>query len=248
MLKPAATIAGVSGLFRSLRIYRSRHHLASLTKFYGEIAPDCALMFDVGAHVGDRVTAFRRLGANVVAIEPQPALARYLRIRFAGDRKVRIVQLGIDAAEGTARLHVNRRNPTVTTVSDAFVSAAADATGWDGQVWDETRDIEVTTLDAMISRHGMPGFIKIDTEGHEPAVLRGLTAPVAKLSFEITTIARDAGLSAIDECVRLGFREYRLTLGESHEWHSHWVNAETMRSIVAGLPAEANSGDVVARR
>ena len=37
------------------------------------------LVFDVGAHVGDRIAAFRRLGARVVAVEPQPALVRTLQ-------------------------------------------------------------------------------------------------------------------------------------------------------------------------
>ena len=30
------------------------------------------LAFDIGAHVGDRISSFRRLGARVVALEPQP--------------------------------------------------------------------------------------------------------------------------------------------------------------------------------
>ena len=35
-----------------------------------------SLAFDIGAHVGDRTAAFRRLGARVVAVEPQPAAMR----------------------------------------------------------------------------------------------------------------------------------------------------------------------------
>ena len=44
------------------------------------------LVFDIGAHVGDRVAAFRRLGAKVVAVEPQPALALTLSM-FYGRRR-----------------------------------------------------------------------------------------------------------------------------------------------------------------
>ena len=106
----------------------------------------------------------------------------------------------------------------------------------------------MTTLDALIAEHGLPDFIKIDTEGHEAAVLQGLSAPVPALSFEITTIARQAGFAALAECVRLGFTRYRLSLGESHRWHTDWMSAESMEATIRALPAAANSGDVVARR
>ena len=63
------------GVMRSLRIYygnRARRG-AMDTLYRGFLRPD-DLAFDIGAHVGDRVASFRRLGARVVAVEPQPAL------------------------------------------------------------------------------------------------------------------------------------------------------------------------------
>ena len=240
-------LTGLRGLLRSLRIYRRREHLASLTRFCAGIAPGATLVFDVGAHVGDRVTAFRRSGARVVAVEPQPLLARYLRLRFALDRGVTIVEAGLGASEGHADMQVNRANPTVSTLSGDFVQAADGAEGWEGQAWDDTHRIRVTTLDRLIELHGAPDFIKVDTEGHEAEVLKGLSEPVPALSFEITTIARQAGLSALAEVRRLGYRQYRLTLGESHTWHTDWMDADDMETTIRNLPADANSGDVVAR-
>jgi transposase len=45
--------------------------------------------------------------------------------------------------------------------------------------------VETTTLDKLIAEHGLPFFIKIDVEGHEPSVLRGLHSAVPYLSFEV---------------------------------------------------------------
>lgn len=240
-------LTGIRGLLRSLRIYRRRDHLDSLTRFMAELAPDARLVFDVGAHVGDRVTAFRRNGAKVVAAEPQPLLARYLRWRFALDGGVTVIEAGLGAAEGQADLRVNRANPTVSTLSGDFIDAADGARGWEGQTWDGTQRIRLTTLDRLIATHGRPDFIKIDTEGHEAEVLQGLSVPVPLLSFEITTIARAAGLAALAETRRLGYLEFRLTLGESHRWHTGWIDAAAMESMIRDLPDDANSGDVVAR-
>ena len=67
------------GIVRSLRIYYGhRARAAAMDRLYSRFVQRGDLVFDVGAHVGDRVASFRRLGARVVAIEPQPALVKVL--------------------------------------------------------------------------------------------------------------------------------------------------------------------------
>ena len=55
----------------------------------------------------------------------------------------------------------------MSTASDAFIKAADGAPGWEGQHWTKTVRVPVTTLDALIERHGSPSFIKLDVEGFE---------------------------------------------------------------------------------
>jgi FkbM family methyltransferase len=173
-------------------------------------------------------------------------LVRLLRLLHGGDAGVAIeaVALGPDVGETT--LHVNTANPTVSTRADAFIAATAQAQGWEGQRWDTALTVPGTTLDALIDRHGMPDFIKVDVEGFEAEVLGGLTRPPAALSFEIVTAARTAAQAALHEARRLGYVTFRLSLGESHQWAGPWMDAESMADALAALPDAANSGDVYA--
>ena len=58
------------GIVRSLRIYYGhRARAAAMDRLYGTLVERGDLVFDVGAHVGDRIAAFRRLGARVIAVE-----------------------------------------------------------------------------------------------------------------------------------------------------------------------------------
>src|SRR5215510_10894332 len=81
------------GVLRSLRIYYGHPaRMRAMDKLYRQFIAPGDLVFDVGAHVGDRVAAFRRLGARIVAVEPQPALHRTLGLLFGRDRNVILVR------------------------------------------------------------------------------------------------------------------------------------------------------------
>jgi FkbM family methyltransferase len=239
---PDAKAAG-----RSLRLYHAPGRAAALDGFYRRFLGPGDLAFDIGAHAGDRTASFRRLGATVVAVEPQPAMARLLRHLFARDPGVRRIAALVGAETGTATLWVNRRNPTVSTASPGFIAAADGAPGWEGQHWDDRLDLPATTLDALAAIHGRPHFIKIDIEGHEAEALRGLgTAPRA-LSFEFTTIQRDIAAACLERLAALGYRAFNASLGESLAFaHPAALDAAAIAAWLAALPHAANSGDIYA--
>jgi len=220
-----------------------------MDRLYGQFVKRNDLVFDVGAHVGDRIAAFRRLGARVVACEPNPPLVKTLRLIYGRDRGVTIEPVAVGAAPGEIEMQINVDNPTVSTASQTFVQASHGAPGWEGQVWGKTLRVGATTLDALIARHGLPAFIKIDVEGYEAEALAGLTQPVPALSFEFTTIQRDVGQACVRRCEAMGYRRYNAALGESQTLaHTEWQSAQAIGAWLETLPVEANSGDVYALR
>ena len=238
------------GVLRSLRIYYGgKHDRSAMDRLYARFVQPGDLVFDVGSHVGDRIAAFRRLGARVVACEPNPPLVKTLRLLYGRDASVTIEPVAVGAAPGEIELKINVDNPTVSTVSRDFVKASEGAPGWQGQVWDKSLRVAVTTLDALIARHGIPAFIKIDVEGFEAEALAGLTQAVPALSFEFTTIQRDVAHACLQRCAALGYVRYNAALGESQTLvHPDWQDAGAIVHWLDGLPMEANSGDVYATR
>jgi FkbM family methyltransferase len=241
-------LRALRGVVRSLRIYYgNRRHGPAMDRLYRRFVNPGDLVFDIGAHVGDRVAAFRRLGARVVAIEPQPAFVKVLKLLYGRTSDVTIEATAIGRDAGTIELMINTANPTVSTVSRNFVNAARNAPGWEAQSWTKTQCVPVTTLDALIARHGVPAFIKIDVEGFEAEALAGLTRPVKALSFEFTTIQRDVALACVERCIALGYARFNAALGESQIFvHADWIGGPEIARWLAELPYAANSGDIYA--
>jgi FkbM family methyltransferase len=244
------TLRTALGILRSVRIYHgNRKRSAAMVEFYRRFAQPGDLVFDIGAHVGDHVATFRRLGARVVTVEPQPALARILKLFYGRDRNVVIEQTAVGRAPGTTTLMINIDNPTISTASDDFIRAAHGARGWEGEAWTTSIMVPVTTIDALIARHGLPSFIKIDVEGFEAEALAGLTQPVAALSFEFTTIQRDVAHAAIARCGGLGLDRFNAALKDIKAFvHADWIEQNDIARWLAGLPDCANSGDIYAVR
>jgi FkbM family methyltransferase len=236
------------GIVRSLRIYYGdRTRKLAMDRLYGQFARPGDLVFDVGAHVGDRVASFRRLGARVVAVEPQPALVRVLKLLYGRSSAVSIEATAVGQRIGTVELMLNVDNPTVSSASRTFVESAQGAPGWEGQRWTSSIKVPMTTLDALISQHGMPVFVKLDVEGFEANALAGLSQLVPALSFEFTTIQRDVALACMERCIALGYSRFNAALGESQTFVcTDWVDASAITRWLYYLPYQANSGDIYA--
>ena len=237
------------GLLRSLVVYWRPGRQAGLRRMYAPFVGPGDLVFDVGAHLGDRTAAFAALGARVVALEPQPSLVPWLR-RLVGSRPgvmLRAEAVGREA--GTATLAVSRANPTVSTLAEAWrETLALRNRSFEGVLWDASVDVPVTTLDALIDEYGLPAFCKIDVEGHEAEVLAGLGRAIPALSVEFVSGTHDVTRACFDRLARLGDYEYNVIPGEKRRFvFDHWQERAELEAWLDGGADGATSGDVYAR-
>jgi FkbM family methyltransferase len=163
------------------RIWVSRI-LAKEVEFYGEaelpqlssfVRPGDRFL-DIGANRGVYTWLARRLGARVIAFEPNPAVL--VRLRALQRDGVELREVALSNREGTASMIV------------PDLDAALGSLQYEGGSPNVTRfDVPTATLDSL--ELGKTSFIKIDVEGHEEAVIEGalgtITADLPHMLVEI---------------------------------------------------------------
>lgn len=238
------------GLARSLFIYWRPGRQGALRRWYAPLVAPGDLVFDVGAHLGDRTAAFSALGARVVAVEPNPSLVPWLR-RLVGHRSgVVIVPCAAGPSVGSASLAVSPANPTVSTLDRGWTERIPRTNpGFRGVRWDEEVEVPVTTLDALIRQYGEPRFCKVDVEGFEDRVLAGLSRPLEALSVEFVAGSLDVAKACVGRLASLGSYEFNAAAGETRRFiFPDWRSADELVRWFDGGAGSVSSGDLYARR
>jgi FkbM family methyltransferase len=237
------------GLLRSLLIYYGLPwRIWQMANLYRPFVPRGGLCFDVGAHVGSRLAAWRLLDARAVALEPQPHLMKWLRWCYGRSPHITLLSQAVGNRSGQATLYVSRRTPTVTSLSPAWVRRVQQVNSFAGVDWDAQVTVPVTTLDALIAEYGRPDFCKIDVEGYELEVLQGLGQSLPALSFEYTPATYDLTAACVERLAKLGDYQFNWTVAERPWFCSGaWLTAVSLLDQLRYLAPNQPSGDVYAR-
>lgn len=238
----------IYGVARSLAIYYGKPWRSkAMARFYGRFLAPGDLAFDIGAHVGNRIRAWRRLKARVVAVEPQPALLPVLRALYGRDPAVELVAAAIAAEPGQVRLNLNPANPTIASASQAFLDAAGTAESFAGQRWRGACEVPALTLDALISHFGEPRFIKIDIEGYEEEALKGLSIAPFALSVEFVPMMKEIAHACVARLAAMAPYRFNATYGDGITFlHPQALSAVEIQAWIAGLGADGPAGDIFA--
>jgi FkbM family methyltransferase len=244
----ARQLSIATGLYRPARWFFRQTHPSQLRAFhqdvdlYGALLPPHAICFDVGANVGQKSEALLRAGAaRVVAFEPNPRVVPELRARCGHWKNWTLVEAALGSAPGFATLYVRE-----------FHGQSGLLENWNGRITG-TYNVPVLTLDLAIQCFGRPSFCKIDVEGWELEVLKGLTQPLPLLSFEFALIDQDIAktLACLERLRQFGPGQVNITPAEASTFHfAEWDRLERFLGWFPGdlkrsLPRDRNSyGDI----
>ncbi len=214
--------------------------------FYSQFLQAGNLYFDIGANYGNRIGPILKLGVkSIVAVEPQKLCCEHLRLQFPS---ITVLQKGVGASEGVQDFFVSD-NPVLSSFSTEFISRTENDR-FRGTNWEAATPMQLTTLDNLVKEYGMPDFIKVDVEGYEEEVFKGLTQKVKLLSFEYTLPELADKLYVIlQKLGSLGNCEFNYSVGESMAFElKDWIGYDPfLQLIISPEFVKTGFGDIYVR-
>lgn len=141
------------------------------------------LIFDVGANLGYKSVIFLDIVKNVVAFEPSSRLCDYLENRFK-TRNLIVYNCALGSHPHFTHFYVVEDNEAYNSLNKKHIETTAYKRGIATINTVKPKPIKVEVLENFIKTLGIPKYIKIDVEGYELEVLKGLKTAVSVISFE----------------------------------------------------------------
>lgn len=221
-------------------------HRREMLRFYSQFINRGDLCFDVGANLGSKTEIFLKLGATIVAIEPQSFCTQQLKKKYHANSRVILIQKALGEKEGEGELFLSPAQ-TISSMSKEWINSVKSSGRFQHHTWNKSVTVPMTTLDKLIEEFGEPFFCKIDVEGFEFQVLKGLSQPIRTLSFEFTPEFIDSAIHCIEHLSKIGFVKFNYSVGESMRLAlPTWVTNDEMCKILTNLLDKTIFGDVYA--
>lgn len=143
------------------------------------------LIFDIGANTGNYIDycLSRYPRSIIIGVEANDNLAKYLEQKFYNNKNIIIINHVVSSINNIdINFYISNIN-TISTASKEWIEKSRFSMQ---HKWDSIVQKKTITLDKMIDSYGKPDLIKIDVEGHELEVIKGLSSKQSEICFEWT--------------------------------------------------------------
>jgi len=141
------------------------------------------LIFDVGANVGNKSSIFSKLATKVVAFEPSKPCYHILESRFKNSN-VSVFNVALGSQKGFLDFFEIKENEAYNTLSKKHIETTVSERNIVDIKSILSQKVAVDTIENFIEKFGKPDYLKIDVEGFEIEVLKGLKTTIPFVTFE----------------------------------------------------------------
>lgn len=171
------------------------------------------LLFDIGANRGDATIAGVNLGYKVIALEPAPRVFAELVKNFIYEPNVIPLRLAVSDSNNERIEFYECVEDGLSTMEKAWLTDPSMP--YNGKEF-RTIYVNTCTMDWLVGQYGKPDLIKIDVEGAEWSVLRGMTKYSGKIAMEWTQETMSEHNEQLKYLQSIGYSKFKLQFIEDH--------------------------------
>ena len=199
------------------------------TNFYKNLLNNTDLVFDLGAHYGDKTHVFEKLSNKVISYEPNTELFRRLKNRFRNNKSIIIENKLISDEVGLVKFYSLKKNTAYSTIKKKNLKTINEDCKIENKL--------STILNNEIEKYGIPNYVKIDCEGAELEILSNLKYKINLISFEVNLPDYLKDGIQILKSLSANFN-YNFNLRKNGEFSLHLqknINPEKMIELISNI-------------
>jgi FkbM family methyltransferase len=206
-----------------------------LKSFYKNFIGNSDFVITIGDVFSNITEIALNIGAMVLVVEPLPENFKVLQERLAKFPNSMLLHKDIGAF--TAEFSYNQ------AYERNILPYSSNLTVSENQAL-----VKITTVDELIREYGVPTFLKINANGFENEVLKGLSHKLFVISFSFYSYLHEKTIENIRRLIILGDYEFNWILDENPKFESKtWLSARELHTSMSEFSKERFSGEIFAR-
>ena len=203
--------------------------------FYSNFIGNSDFAITIGDSNGNISEILLQLGALVLVVEPLPENFVYAEKKLKNYQQT--ILLHEDIGAFNAQFTYNEAYEKNILPYSSNLTVGADQSV-----------VKITTVDELIRVYGLPAFLKINANGYENEVLKGLSCPILLISVSFYSYLHTKTTENIRRLIELGDYEYNWILNEEAKFQSkEWLSAKELHASMSDFSGVRFSGEIFAR-
>jgi len=173
------------------------------------------LVFDIGANRGqfsDKCLNYYN-NLKIISVEANPTLFTLLKNKYINDNRITVLGNVVSTKEGELIDFYVSNADTISTAEKDWITKSRFS---DSYRWSPPIKVESVSLDYLIKIYGNPDLIKVDVEGYELDVIKGLSSKQKEICFEWAEEQYDKINKTCEHLINIGYNQFGFIDGDDY--------------------------------